>query len=91
MNLQARMSYLAQALTSAKSASNLSSDDVAFINSLQDRIEVTEVQLEIAQAVQNHPGLSDAERANALSQLNANLLGLDDVRLFSNVLLGREG
>lgn len=79
MSLEERVYYLAQALTNAKSAVSLGSDDVEFATGLQERIDVAQVQLEIVRSVEGHPEMTAAEKAEPLLQLNAELLGLDDL------------
>lgn len=95
MTLQERVYYLAQALTNAKSAASLGSEDVEFTTGLQERIDVAHVQLEVVRAVEGHPEMSPAEKAGPLEALNADLLSLDDLyqhfarplRLYEPILL----
>lgn len=95
MTLQERVYYLAQALTNAKSAASLGSEDVEFTTGLQERIDVAHVQLEVVRAVDGHPDMSPAEKAGQLAALNADLLSLDDLyqhfarplRLYEPILL----
>jgi len=79
MTLNDRAYYLAQALTSAKSAASLGADDVEFMSGLQERIDVTQVQMEVARAVDAHPDLGHEEQQQLLASLNSDLLGLDEV------------
>lgn len=95
MTLQERVYYLAQALTNAKSAASLGSEDVEFTTGLQERIDVAHVQLEVVRAVEGHPEMSPSEKASPLAELNADLLSLDDLyqhfarplRLYEPILL----
>jgi nuclear pore complex protein Nup155 len=82
MTLNERAYYLAQALTSAKSAASLGAEDVEFMSGLQERIDVAQVQMEVARAVEAHPNLGGEEKRQILSQLNSDLLGLDEVRAY---------
>lgn len=79
MSLNDRVYYLAQALTSAKSAASLGAEDVEFTSGLQERIDVAQVQMEVARAVEAHPDMGDEEKGQVLAQLNSDLLGLDEV------------
>ncbi|EIW68747.1 hypothetical protein TREMEDRAFT_63207 [Tremella mesenterica DSM 1558] len=79
MSLQTRLAYLAQSLTSAKSAVSLTSPDVEFINSLSDLLEVTQVQLEILHSIHSLPISTDPNVQTALDELNSSLLGLDEL------------
>ena len=79
MTLNDRAYYLAQALTSAKSAASLGAEDVEFTTGLQERIDVAQVQMEVARAVEAHPDLGRDEKQQVLAQLNTDLLGLDEV------------
>lgn len=79
MSLNDRMYYLAQALTSAKSAASLGVEDVDFTSSLQERIDVAQVQSEVGRAIASHKEMGSDEKNDALLQLDSRLLGLDDV------------
>lgn len=79
VDLQQRSYYLAQALASAKSAGNLDADDVDFVNTIQESMDVSNVQLEVARAIETHVDLSQDEKADILGKLNSSLLGLDEV------------
>lgn len=79
MPLNDRMYYLAQALTSAKSAASLGSEDVEFTSSLQERIDVAQVQTEVGRAIAGHKEMSAEEKNESLLQLDSRLLGLDEV------------
>lgn len=79
MSLNDRMYYLAQALTSAKSAASLGSEDVEFTSNLQERIDVAQVQSEVGRAIASHKEMVPEEKHEALNQLDSKLLGLDDV------------
>jgi nuclear pore complex protein Nup155 len=79
--LNDRAYYLAQSLTSAKSAASVGSDDVEFASSLQERIDVAQVQMEVARAIEVHGEMTDEEKSNALDRLNSELIGLDEVSL----------
>lgn len=81
MTLADRTYYLAQSLTSAKSAASLGADDVEFTSSVQERLDVSQVQTEVARAVEGHVDISREEKNDLLGRLNANLLGLDEVSL----------
>lgn len=95
MGLNERVYYLAQAVTNAKSAASLGSEDVEFTTGLQERIDVAQVQLEVVRAVESHTDMSPAEKIAPLDALNAELLGLDDLyqnyarplRLYEPILL----
>jgi nuclear pore complex protein Nup155 len=73
------MYYLAQALTSAKSAASLGSEDVEFTSSLQERIDVAQVQSEVGRAIAGHKEMTAEEKNDSLKQLDSRLLGLDEV------------
>jgi nuclear pore complex protein Nup155 len=79
MTLNDRVYYLAQSLASAKSAANLGAEDVDFTSNLQERLDVANVQMEVARAVEVHQDMSQEDKATALGQLNQELLGLDEV------------
>lgn len=79
MSLNDRMYYLAQALTSAKSAASLGSEDVEFTSSLQERIDVAQVQSEVGRAIAGHKEMTAEEKNDSLKQLDSRLLGLDEV------------
>ena len=79
MSLNDRMYYLAQALTSAKSAASLGSEDVEFTSSLQERIDVAQVQTEVGRAIAGHKEMAADEKNESLKQLDSRLLGLDEV------------
>jgi len=79
MSLNDRMYYLAQALTSAKSAASLGSEDVEFTSSLQERIDVAQVQTEVGRAIAGHKEMAADEKTESLKQLDSRLLGLDEV------------
>lgn len=79
MTLNDRVYYLAQSLASAKSAANLGAEDVDFTSNLQERLDVANVQMEVARAVEVHQDMSPEDKATALGQLNQELLGLDEV------------
>jgi nuclear pore complex protein Nup155 len=81
MSLNDRMYYLAQALTSAKSAASLGSEDVEFTSSLQERIDVAQVQTEVERAIAGHKEMAADEKNESLKQLDSRLLGLDEVSL----------
>ncbi|WVR04455.1 hypothetical protein IAU60_001458 [Kwoniella sp. DSM 27419] len=95
MALHDRLYYLAQALTSAKSAASLGSEDVEFTSRLQEQIDVAQVQVEVARAVEHHPEMSDEEKSDVLARLNSDLLQLDELyqsfarplRLYEPILL----
>jgi nuclear pore complex protein Nup155 len=95
ISLSERVYYLAQALTNTKSAASVGAEDVEFMTTLQERIDIAQVQLEIVRAVEAHPDMSDADKAEPLQQLEAELLTLDDMyqrfarplRLFESILL----
>ena len=82
MSLNDRMYYLAQALTSAKSAASLGSEDVEFTSSLQERIDVAQVQTEVGRAIAGHKEMAADEKNESLKQLDSRLLGLDEVSLY---------
>jgi hypothetical protein len=77
--LNDRAYYLAQSLTSAKSAASIGSDDVEFASGLQERIDVAQVQLEVARAIEVHNEMSREEKSEALGRLDRELIGLDEV------------
>lgn len=79
MPLNDRMYYLAQALTSAKSAASLGVEDVEFTSSLQERIDVAQVQSEVGRGIASHKEMTPTEKNDSLLQLDSRLLGLDDV------------
>lgn len=79
MPLHDRLYYLAQALTSAKSAASLGSEDVEFTSRLQEQIDVAQVQMEVAHAVEVHPEMTGEEKVEILASLNVGLLQLDEV------------
>lgn len=79
MPLHDRLYYLAQALTSAKSAASLGSEDVEFTSRLQEQIDVAQVQMEVAHAVEVHPEMTGEEKVEILASLNDGLLQLDEV------------
>lgn len=79
MSLHERTYYLAQSLTSAKSAASLGTEDVEFTSRLQERIDVAQVQMEVARAVELHHEMNQDEKEQALGQLTGDLLGLDEV------------
>ena len=95
MNLGERTYYLAQALASAKSAGTLDAEDVEFTSAVQERMDVSQVQLEVARATEAHPDMDAAEKQAVLAKLNGDLLGLDALyqdyarpyRLFEQILL----
>jgi hypothetical protein len=80
------MYYLAQALTSAKSAASLGSEDVEFTSSLQERIDVAQVQAEVGRAIAGHKEMAGDEKSDSLRQLDSRLLGLDEVRSLHSFL-----
>lgn len=80
MPLADRGYYLAQALTSAKSASSLGADDVELVNNLQERMEVASVQMEVMRGIEVHSEMSRQEKEEMLHRLNSGLVNLDDVR-----------
>lgn len=79
MPLHDRLYYLAQALTSAKSAASLGSEDVEFTSRLQEQIDVAQVQMEVAHAVEVHPEMTGEEKVEIIASLNDGLLQLDEV------------
>lgn len=79
MPLHDRLYYFAQALTSAKSAASLGSEDVEFTSRLQEQIDVAQVQMEVAHAVEVHPEMTGEEKVEVLASLNDGLLQLDEV------------
>ncbi|WVQ69011.1 uncharacterized protein L199_007223 [Kwoniella botswanensis] len=95
MVLHDRLYYIAQALTSAKSAASLGSEDVEFTSRLQEQIDVAQVQMEVARAVETHPDMSADEKNDVLAKLNTDLLQLDELyqnfarplRLYEPILL----
>ncbi|WVQ84070.1 hypothetical protein IAT38_006215 [Cryptococcus sp. DSM 104549] len=95
LTLHERLYYLAQALTSAKSAASLGSDDVDFTSRLQEQIDVAQVQMEVLIAVENHPEMTYEEKTHQIAGLNGELLQLDDLyqnfarpfRLYEPILL----
>nr|XP_019008734.1 nuclear pore complex protein Nup155 [Kwoniella pini CBS 10737]OCF47515.1 nuclear pore complex protein Nup155 [Kwoniella pini CBS 10737] len=95
MVLHDRLYYLAQALTSAKSAASFGSEDVEFTSRLQEQIDVAQVQMEVARGVETHPDMSADDKNETLSRLNTDLLQLDELyqnfarplRLYEPILL----
>ncbi|ORX34408.1 Non-repetitive/WGA-negative nucleoporin C-terminal-domain-containing protein [Kockovaella imperatae] len=95
MTLTDRVYYLAQSLTSAKSAASVGADDVEFISSVQERLEVAQVQQEVGRGIEGHPDMTRVEKDEVLAKLNTNLLGLDELyqnfarpfRLYEPILL----
>ncbi|OCF37542.1 nuclear pore complex protein Nup155 [Kwoniella heveanensis BCC8398] len=95
MVLHDRLYYLAQALTSAKSAASLGSEDVEFTSRLQEQIDVAQVQMEVCRAVEVHPEMTGEEKNDVLAKLNTDLLQLDELyqsfarplRLYEPILL----
>lgn len=83
MPLHDRLYYLAQALTSAKSAASLGSEDVEFTSRLQEQIDVAQVQMEVARAVEVHPEITGEEKQGVLAGLNDGLLQLDEVSVIN--------
>ena len=81
MTLNDRLYYLAQALTSAKSAASLGTDNVEFTSNLQERIDVAQVQVEVARAIEAHRDMGAEEKQQILEKLNSDLFGLDDVSI----------
>ncbi len=81
MTLNDRVYYLAQALTSAKSAASLGAENVEFTSGLQERMDVAQVQMEVVRAVESHPDMGGEEKGLLLANLNSDLLGLDEVGL----------
>lgn len=76
--LQERTYYLAQALTSAKSAALIGSEDVDFISGLQERLEVAAVQNEVGRGLEVAE-MPEDEKRRELKRLNGSLLGLNEV------------
>ncbi|TYJ54289.1 hypothetical protein B9479_005048 [Cryptococcus floricola] len=95
MTLHDRLYYLAQALTSAKSAASLGYEDVEFTSRLQEQIDVAQVQTEVLRSVETHPEMSSEEKHDVLAVLNEGLLQLDELyqnyarplRLYEAILL----
>ncbi|WRT64996.1 uncharacterized protein IL334_001937 [Kwoniella shivajii] len=95
MVLHDRSYYLAQALTSAKSAASLGSEDVEFTSRLQEQIDVAQVQMEVARGVETHPDMTADDKNEVLAKLNTDLLQLDELyqnfarplRLYEPILL----
>jgi hypothetical protein len=79
MTLNDRMYYLAQSLASAKSAASVGAEDVEFTSSLQERIDVASVQMEVERAIENHESMSGEEKKEAMGQIDNDLIGLDEV------------
>lgn len=79
MSLDDRSFYLAQALASASSATNLSAEDVQFKSQIQDLVEVVQVQHEILRAIETHNDLSVDEQNAAARELNSRMLDLEEV------------
>lgn len=79
MSLNDRMYYLAQALTSAKSAATFGAEDVEFTSSLQERIDVASVQAEVERAIEMHGEMGEDEKKEALGRIDGELVGLDEV------------
>ena len=79
IDLQQRSYYLAQALTSAKSAGDLHADDVDFVTGLQEQLDVCYVQLQVAHAIEVHADIEPEIKYPALGELNKQILTLDRV------------
>ena len=79
MSLTDRVYYLAQSLASAKSAASLGADDVEFISSVQERLDVAQVQQEVGRGIEGHPVMTQVEKDEVSAKLNTNLLRLDEV------------
>jgi nuclear pore complex protein Nup155 len=79
MTLNDRVYYLAQSLTSAKSAANIGAEDVDFTSNLQERMDVASVQMEVAKGIEVHVELTAEEKGAAMGKLNEELMGLDEV------------
>ena len=85
MPLADRGYYLAQALTSAKSAASLGAEDVELVSNLQERMEVASVQMEVMRGIEAHPEMSKQEKDEMLHRLNTGLVNLDDVCSFASL------
>ena len=83
LELEQRAFYLAQALTSARSADRISAEDVDFVNTVQERMDVSHVQLEVLRAIREHPDMSQEEKQEVLGGLNTRLVPLDSVGHFT--------
>lgn len=81
MQLPDRVYYLAQALTSAKSAASLGAEDVDFMSNLQERMDVANVQMEVLRALDGVSAdeVGQKEKESAVTGLSSDLLGLDEV------------
>jgi nuclear pore complex protein Nup155 len=81
LELEQRSFYLAQALTSARSAERITAEDVDFVNTVQERMDVSQVQLEVVRAIREHVNMTEEEKAEVLANLVTRLVPLDSVSL----------
>jgi hypothetical protein len=79
MTLDERSFYLAQALASASSATNLGAEDVQFKSQLHDLVEVVQVQHEVLRAIATHGDLTEEDKGRAMGALNGSMLDLEEV------------
>ena len=88
MALSDRIYYLAQSLTSAKSAASLGVDDVEFTSMMQERMDVAQVQMEVARGIEAQVEMTREEKDEQLTKLNGDLLDMDQVGVRSGSGIG---
>jgi len=84
IDLQTRAFYLAQAVTASKSAADVDAVDADFASQLSELLDVSNVQVEIAQAIsalQEDDVSSDVKR-DAIDRLNDKVLDIEIVCLW---------
>lgn len=84
IDLQTRSFYLAQAVTASKSAADVDAVDADFASQLSELLDVSNVQVEIAQAIsalQEDDVSSDVKR-DAIDRLNDKVLDIEIVSLW---------
>lgn len=80
--LSRRLEYLSLAVSNAKSqypTANNHYDNVQFLASLEEKLEVAQVQVEIYRVIQEDPDIRDEERDEQLSRLDERLYNVTEV------------
>ena len=88
IDLQTRAFYLAQAVTASKSAADVDAVDADFAAQLSELLDVSNVQVEIAQAISalKESEVSPDVKKDAIDRLNDKVLDIEIVRPHGHML-----
>ncbi|CED85089.1 Nuclear pore complex, Nup155 component (D Nup154, sc Nup157/Nup170) [Phaffia rhodozyma] len=79
--LPQRLEYLTLAVANAKSSGSSASVSVEFVNDLEEKMEVAQVQIEVLRAIMAHQDINESLKVELTNELNSSLLTISELYL----------